>query len=109
MYPRVIVDLDHLRHNVRTVKALCAQYGIRITGVTKVFRADPIIAKAYVDAGLTMLGDSRVANLKRLEGLAAEKWLIRPPMLSEVADLVRYGDASLNSEWAVIQAINEQA
>lgn len=109
MYPRVIVNLEHLRHNVRTVRELCAQNGIRITGVTKVFRADPKIAQAYVDGGLTMLGDSRVANLKRLEGLEAEKWLIRPPMLSEVADLVRYGDVSLNSEWEVICAINEQA
>ncbi|MBQ5755247.1 MAG: alanine/ornithine racemase family PLP-dependent enzyme [Oscillospiraceae bacterium] len=105
MYPRVIVNREHLKENVRVMKALCEERGIQITGVTKVFRADPAIAAAYLEAGLTMLGDSRVANLKRLEGLQAEKWLIRPPMLSEVEDLVRYADASLNSEWEVIRAI----
>lgn len=109
MYPRVTVDLPHLRENVKTVRDLCAAHGIAVTGVTKVFRGDPKIARAYLDAGLTMLGDSRVANLKRLEGLEAEKWLIRPPQLCEVEDLVRWGDASLNSELVTIQAISDAA
>ena len=109
MYPRVTVDLAHLRENVRVMKDLCGRHGIRITGVTKVFRGDPKIAAAYLDGGLTMLGDSRVANLKRMQDLKAEKWLIRPPMLSEVEELVRYGDASLNSELVVIRAINDEA
>lgn len=109
MYPRVIVNLPHLRENVKIVKDLCAQNGISITGVTKVFRGDPKIAQAYLDSGLTMLGDSRVANLKRMEGLKAEKWLIRPPQLCEVEDLVRYGDVSLNSELVTIRAISDAA
>ena len=79
MYPRVLVNLPHLRENVKAVKELCARRGIQITGVTKVFRGDPRIAAAYLDGGLTMLGDSRVDNLKRLKDLPAEKWLIRPP------------------------------
>ncbi|MBQ8390365.1 MAG: alanine/ornithine racemase family PLP-dependent enzyme [Oscillibacter sp.] len=109
MYPRVIVNLPHLRENVKTVRDLCARQGIAVTGVTKVFRGDPKIAQAYLDSGLTMLGDSRVANLRRMEGLNAEKWLIRPPQLSEVEDLVRWGDASLNSELVTIRAISDAA
>lgn len=110
MYPRVYINLPHLRENVKTVKKLCGEHGISlITGVTKVFRGDPRIASAYLDGGLTMLGDSRVANLKRMTGLSAEKWLIRPPMMSEVEELVEYADASLNSEWEVIKAISAQA
>lgn len=105
MYPRVLINLPHLRENVKVVKELCAQRGIQITGVTKVFRGDPRIAAAYLDGGLTMLGDSRVDNLKRLKDLPAEKWLIRPPMPSEVEELAEYGDASLNSEWEVVQAV----
>ena len=105
MYPRVLVNLPHLRENVKAVKELCARRGIQITGVTKVFCGDPRIAAAYLDGGLTMLGDSRVDNLKRLKDLPAEKWLIRPPMPCEVEDLAEYGDASLNSEWEVIQAV----
>ena len=108
MYPLLTVDLGHLRQNVRTVRGLCAAHNIFVTSVTKVFRADRRIAEVLVEEGMTMLGDSRVDNLKNLEGLEAEKWLIRPPMLSEVEGLVRYGDASLNSEMEVIRAINEE-
>lgn len=108
MYPLLTVDLDHLRQNVRTVRGLCAAHGISVTAVTKVFNADRRIAEVLVEEGMTRLGDSRVDNLARLDGLEAEKWIIRPPMLSEVGRLVRYADASLNSEMAVIRAINEE-
>ena len=109
MYPLLTVNLPHLRENVRVLRALCAEHGIQITGVTKVFRADPKIARVLVEEGITMLGDSRVDNLERLQGINAEKWLIRPPMLSEVKRLVQFGDASLNSELSVIEAIDEEA
>lgn len=108
MYPLLTVNLGHLRQNVNTVRGLCAAHGISITAVTKVFRADPNIAKVLVEEGITKLGDARVDNLKRLEGIDAEKWLIRPPMLSEVPDLVKYADASLNSEMIVVRAISEE-
>lgn len=55
-----------------------------------------------------MIGDSRVANLKKLEHIEAEKWLIRPPMLSEIEDLVRYADVSLQSEMETVRAINKE-
>ncbi|MBQ0018445.1 MAG: alanine/ornithine racemase family PLP-dependent enzyme [Clostridiales bacterium] len=110
MYPRVIVNLEHIRNNVRVVKELCAEHGIRIVGVTKVFSGDPKIAQCYVDGGLTMTGDSRVDNLElqAKAGLTADRWLIRPPMLSEVPQLVKYADASLDSEIETIRAINEE-
>jgi len=109
MYPLLTVNLPHLRENVRIIRSLCREHGIMITSVTKVFRADPVIAKVLVEEGMTMLGDARVDNLERLQDIEAEKWLIRPPMLSEVPRLVKYCDASLNSELTVIEAIDEEA
>lgn len=53
MYPRVIVNLPHLRENVKTVSGLCAGHGISVTGVTKVFRGDPRIAQAFPRASMT--------------------------------------------------------
>ncbi|MBR2782863.1 MAG: alanine/ornithine racemase family PLP-dependent enzyme [Firmicutes bacterium] len=108
MYPLLTVDLGHLRKNVNIVCGLCAARGISVTAVTKVFRGDPRIARVLVEEGLTMLGDSRVRNLARLDGVAAEKWLIRPPMLTEIPELVRRADVSLNSELTVIRAISEE-
>lgn len=109
MYPRLHINLGHLKENISVLTALCAEHGIGITGVTKVFRGDPIIAQAMAQAGIAMLGDSRVDNLRRLDSVPGEKWLIRPPMKSEVAELVRWGDASLHSEIEVIRAIDQEA
>ena len=108
MYPRLLVNLSRIRHNAHTVAGICAQHNLKVVAVTKVFRAALPIAQAYLDAGLTRLGDSRTANLKKLAGLPAEKWLIRPPMLSEVAEMIRYADVSLNSELKVIESINQE-
>ncbi len=108
MYPRVRINLEHITHNVRTVKSICDKHGIRIVGITKVFGADPNIAQCYVDGGLEMIGDARVANLAKLADIKAEKWLIRPPMLSEVKEVVKVADASLNSEISLIRAISDE-
>jgi len=109
MYPLIRVNKKHLLENVRTVTRLCEEKNTFVTGVTKVFGGDPEIAQVYVEGGLTKIGDSRVQNLKLLKDLNAEKWLIRPPMLSEVENLVNFADASLNSELATIIAINDVA
>lgn len=105
MYPRVIVNRAHLRENVRVIKALCGEQGIAVTGVTKVFGGAPEIAQTFIENGIAMLGDSRIENLQRLETLKAEKWLIRPPMPSEAAQVIRYADVSLNSELTTILAL----
>lgn len=109
MYPLVRVNRKHLLENVKQVAAICKKRNVFVTGVTKAFGADPEIAKVFVEGGIRKLGDSRVKNLKLLETLDAEKWLIRPPMLSGVKDLVLYADVSLNSELRTIKAINESA
>ncbi len=109
MYPRLRIDLGHLSANIKKVTELCRRYGIRVTAVTKCFTADPVIAQCYVDSGIEMLGDSRVKNLARMKDISVQKWLIRPPMLCETEELVRYGDVSLNSEMETIRAIAAEA
>lgn len=108
MYPRLKIYLKRIEENTRVVRQLCADHGIRIMGVTKACCGAPELAEAYLAGGLAMIGDSRVANLKKLENIEAEKWLIRPPMLSEIEDLVRYADVSLQSEMETVRAINKE-
>lgn len=105
MYPRLTIDHEKIGINVRTMIELCARYDIEITGVTKVFGADPLIAATYLKNGLKRIGDSRIINLKKIEKLECEKWLIRMPCISEAEDTVRYADVSLNSELDTIKAL----
>ncbi len=109
MYPKVSVDTKKLLENVRVVRALCGRRHIRITAVTKMFGGDPRLAQVFLDGGIRMLGDARIQNLERMEQLKAEKWLIRIPMLSEAADVVRYADVSLNSELETVRALQKEA
>jgi len=105
-FPRLDVRLDIVQQNAIEVLALCSKHGIDITGVTKACTGAPEIAQAFVNAGIRRLGDARIENLKRLEPINAEKWLIRIPMPAEAEDVVRYADVSLNSEWDTIRLLD---
>jgi predicted amino acid racemase len=64
-----------------------------------------------IGAGVSSLGDSRIANLKNLRGISGDIPLVmlRIPMKSEAEDVVRYADVSLNSDLSTLQAISRQA
>jgi len=109
MYPRVIIDLKKLEHNTKLVAEACAGHDIDIMGVTKVFCAIPEAAEAMVRGGVKFLADSRVENLKKLQNLDAMKVLLRLPMKSQAADVVKYADISLNSELETIKVLGEAA
>jgi predicted amino acid racemase len=64
-----------------------------------------------LSGGITMLGDSRVDSVRRLReaGVDCEVWLLRSPAFSEVDDVVRLTQVSLNSEVAVVEALSAAA
>lgn len=105
MYPLLTIDHKKIGTNVRRLTELCSEHGIEITGITKVFGGDPLIAETYLKNGIRRIGDSRVMNLKKMEALNCEKWLIRMPGISEAEDTVKYADISLNSELITIKAL----
>ena len=107
--PKLYVDLDKITRNVHTVGELCAGYGIDITGVTKVCCGHPAVAQAYLDGGLTCLGDANLANLAKLQDLDAEKWMLRIPAPGEAEELVRFADVSLQSEEITLEATAKAA
>ncbi|MDR7857209.1 ornithine racemase Orr [Tissierella sp.] len=108
-YPRMTIDLETIRNNVKSVVRLCNTQDIKVAGVTKVFCGDPKIAKAYIDGGVSYLADSRIENLIRLKELDIPKIMLRLPMVSEVEKIVEYADISLNSEVETITLLSEKA
>lgn len=99
------IDCEKIAGNVRRMVELCSQHGIEVTGITKVFRGDPVLAKIYLDNGIRRIGDSRISNLRRMEKLECEKWLIRMPFPSEAKEVVQWADVSLNSELDTLYAL----
>lgn len=108
-YPRLVVDLNKIKTNVKTMVGLANNNGMKVAGVTKVFCAGPEIAEAYIDGGVSYLADSRIENLKRLQRFDLPKIMLRLPMISQAKDTVTYADISLNSELDTIKALSKAA
>ena len=109
MYPQVKINIKKIKHNTEVLIALCKKQNISVTGVTKVFAADEKITESMISGGIDFLADSRIQNLKKLQQFKLEKLLLRIPMHSEVLDVVKYSDISLNSDIKTIEKLNSAA
>lgn len=109
MFPRIEINLHKLKKNTEKMVKLCRKNNIVIAGVTKVFCAYPQAAAAMVEAGVSLLADSRLENLKKLKDLPVKKMLLRLPMPSQADDVVRYADISLNSELSTLRLLGKSA
>ncbi|WP_404420947.1 alanine/ornithine racemase family PLP-dependent enzyme [Thalassospira australica] len=109
--PELVIDLDKIHHNAKTLVMRLGAHDISVTGVTKAFCGAPQLAKVLLRAGVTSLGDSRIENIERLReaGIDATITLIRSPMISQVDRVVAAADISLNTEPAVIRALSVAA
>ena len=110
-YPRLEINLEHLKHNVATVVEKCGGQGVQVMGVIKGANGIPEIAKAFDQGGAAMIASSRLEQLEDAidAGITKPMVMIRIPMLSEVEDVIRITDMSLNGELEVIKALNEEA
>lgn len=109
--PYLDINIDKIEENARFVSNHCRKFGIEIAGVTKVMCGLPKVARAMLRGGVKQLADSRLQNIYRLreDGIRADIMLLRLPMLSEVDEVVRLANISLNSELKTIKALSEAA
>jgi len=107
----ITADCESVRENAAAVVTMCASRGVTVLGVTKCCCGEPALARAMLAGGVTMLGDSRLENVRRLReaGIECEFWLLRIPAMSEVDDVVGQTEVSLNSEMAVVEGLSAVA
>ena len=116
-YPAVIVNREAVYHNTRKLVELCANNGIFVAGVIKGFNAMQAGCEEEVRGGVKMLASSRLEHLAAIKKMALKTsdgsdvptLLIRMPMLSEISEVIKYADYSLNSEVSALDALNEAA
>lgn len=106
--PRLDINLDKIAHNVRTVKNLYASRGISVAGITKSVCGNPAIAHVMVKNGLSIIGDSRIENIREMAhaGVEAQFMLIRSPLTSQLEEVVKFVHISLNTDWSVIKKLS---
>lgn len=110
-YPRLVIDLDKLRHNIDEINARCQDNGVEIAGVVKGCTGLIECAEQFDNAGCRFIASSRLEQLEPLKarGIKTPLMMIRIPMISEAADVVRLTDISLNSEIEVLKELDKQA
>lgn len=111
MSPLLKIDLNRIRYNAAQVKQQCHKFGISVLGVTKGFSAIPQIVQAMLDGGVDGLADARMENIIELRNqeFCQPITLLRIPRLSDVDNVVRYVDTSINSEVTVMEALGNAA
>lgn len=110
LYPMVEVDLKKLRHNIDEVVMRCAARGISVAGVVKGFNGILPAMRQFEESACAAVASSRLEHLEaaRNEGMKGPFMTLRVPMLSELPELVRLADISLNSELEVLKALNSE-
>lgn len=113
-YPAIDVDLRRIYENALLLREKCRAAGIEPTAVIKGFDGIDEIVDAIALAGYTSFASSRLAHVRRVKermaGLCAVRTLaLRIPMPSEAEDVVRWCDASLNSERATLERLDAAA
>lgn len=104
----LIIDLNKIRINASRVVELCDKKGIEVLGVTKGCAAIPEVARAMIEGGVKKLADSRIENIisLRKSGFNQSITQLRIPGMSEIEQIIKYADCSLNSELAIIEQLD---
>lgn len=108
---RIEVDCERIRRNTEAVVHMCAPHGIEVVGVTKACCGHPQVARAMLGGGASSLGESRLKNVRRLReaGIDADIMLLRLPALSQVDEVVRLTQVSLNTQVETVRALSQAA
>lgn len=115
MYPRLIIDIDKLKHNLDGVAKITKEEGgCSLMIVTKGLCADPEMTKMVIGhPAVDFLADSRIKNIKTYEKEARKAGkqilLLRLPMACEIEEVVKYADISFNSEPETLRLLDAEA
>ncbi|MDF7806582.1 alanine/ornithine racemase family PLP-dependent enzyme [Pontiellaceae bacterium B12219] len=109
--PRLEIDLEKIQFNARTLVSRLAPKGISVTAVMKATLGSSEVANTLLSAGIKTLGDARIENITRMRqgGIRAPMALIRSPMSSQAARVVKYTELSFNTEIDVIRLLSDAA
>lgn len=107
----LVVDLERITENARSIRSVCAARGVKVLGVTKGVSAEEHIVSAILAGGITQLADARLENVRRLRksGFQQPITLLRIPMLSQAEQVTAVCECSLNSEPEALKALSDAA
>ncbi|MFT4669237.1 MAG: putative amino acid racemase [Flavobacteriales bacterium] len=102
---------NRLQHNYNFLQRLFDKYEKDWAIVTKLFCGNKLFLKEVLKLGIGEVCDSRLSNLKNIKELnpKIQTVYIKPPSKRSITSVVKYADASFNSESSIIQLLSEEA
>ena len=96
---------------MRTVVGWCRDAGIDVAGVIKVTTGMASAALDYEECGAKWIASSRLEQLQRAKdaGVKIPLLMIRVPMISELGEMIKVCDCSLQSSLDTLKALEEEA
>lgn len=108
----ITFNRNKLQHNYNYLKSLFSSEKIEWAIVTKLLCGEERYLKEIIDLGIKEICDARIMNLKKIKEMApadVQTVYIKPPAKKAIPELVKYADASFNSEYNTIKEISEEA
>lgn len=105
------LDRKKLRHNYQFLDDLFKENDIEWATVSKLLCGSEQYIKELIGCGTKEICDSRISNLKIIKKIdsSIQTVYIKPPAISHIEEIVKYADASFNTEFETIQALSDEA
>ena len=102
---------DKLKHNYQFLDKLLTKHNKDWAVVSKLLCGNEAYIKEIIALGAKEICDSRVSNLRVIKEIdpTIETVYIKPPAKGSVEDIVRYADASFNTEYETIKLLSDEA
>ncbi|MCC5929980.1 MAG: alanine/ornithine racemase family PLP-dependent enzyme [Cyclobacteriaceae bacterium] len=102
---------EKLQHNYRYLNSLFIENNISWAIVTKLLCGSKNYLQEVINLGIDEVCDARISNLKLIKSLNPniQTVYIKPPAYRSIANIVRYADASFNTEYQTIKWLSEEA
>ncbi|MDD3051910.1 MAG: alanine racemase [Candidatus Cloacimonetes bacterium] len=105
------MDVKGLKANFEYLDNLFRRKGISWSIVTKLLCGNKEYLKEVLGFGIKQVCDSRISNLKTIKTLRPEieTIYIKPPAKLSVANIVKYADISMNTDFGTIKHLSSEA
>ncbi len=106
-----VLNRKKLNDNYQYLNRLFSDRQIEWGVVSKVFCGSRTYLKELIDLGVQQICDSRITNLKIIKSLNPdiETVFIKPPAKRYISSVVKYADASFNTEFETIKMLSDEA
>lgn len=108
---QLILYTQKLKHNYGFLDRLFAEHNIAWGIVTKLLCGNKLYLQELMQLNIKQMLDTRIANMKRIKKLNPDMQTvyIKPPAKRSIANVIKYADASFNTDYYTLKMLSEEA